>query len=377
MMRSTASRAASTCICRCCARRRRCSRPRRRDIERRVQGVFRRARRRQEFRRTARHRLSRRGQDRRGGRARSATIRATHGVEQPIYPATSDSDGGRRSCCSSRSTGQSQPASATTCSPTRCGARRSRRRSRPASRARRAVSCSASRQCAQTFPGFLVFVRLEPAGAGRRSATRRRQRFPLCRLPHAGPVQDRARQVPAAAGPCRGLSTATWSRTTAVQSRDAARRRIRRRLARHPQAARRRPAMDCPVPADRRLSTRPSSRGDPGACSACSACCLPARSRCCRAIRRVPMTRCRSCRRRCEKSLLEKDLMLQEMKHRIKNSITRVLAIARQTAARAKDIDGILGILLGAAAGDGGLAGHADPLALAEGRSRRAAAHRA
>ena len=39
-----------------------------------------------------------------------------------------------------------------------------------------------------------------------------------------------------------------------------------------------------------------------------------------------------------EKSLLEKDLMLQEMKHRIKNSITRVLAIARQTAAGAKDI---------------------------------------
>jgi CHASE1-domain containing sensor protein len=40
-----------------------------------------------------------------------------------------------------------------------------------------------------------------------------------------------------------------------------------------------------------------------------------------------------------EKSLLEKDLMLQEMKHRIKNSITRVLAIARQTAAGSKDID--------------------------------------
>lgn len=39
-----------------------------------------------------------------------------------------------------------------------------------------------------------------------------------------------------------------------------------------------------------------------------------------------------------EKSLLEKDLMLQEMKHRIKNSITRVLAIARQTAGSAKDI---------------------------------------
>jgi CHASE1-domain containing sensor protein/two-component sensor histidine kinase len=39
-----------------------------------------------------------------------------------------------------------------------------------------------------------------------------------------------------------------------------------------------------------------------------------------------------------EKSLLEKDLMLQEMKHRIKNSITRVLAIARQTASGSADI---------------------------------------
>jgi CHASE1-domain containing sensor protein len=33
-----------------------------------------------------------------------------------------------------------------------------------------------------------------------------------------------------------------------------------------------------------------------------------------------------------EKTLVERDLMLQEMKHRIKNSIARVLAIARQTA---------------------------------------------
>ena len=40
-----------------------------------------------------------------------------------------------------------------------------------------------------------------------------------------------------------------------------------------------------------------------------------------------------------EKSLVEKDLMLQEMKHRIKNSITRVLAIARQTAVSAKDVN--------------------------------------
>ncbi|MBT1157509.1 CHASE domain-containing protein [Aminobacter anthyllidis] len=40
-----------------------------------------------------------------------------------------------------------------------------------------------------------------------------------------------------------------------------------------------------------------------------------------------------------EKSLLEKDLMLQEMKHRIKNSIARVLAMARQTAAHSENID--------------------------------------
>lgn len=40
-----------------------------------------------------------------------------------------------------------------------------------------------------------------------------------------------------------------------------------------------------------------------------------------------------------EKSLLEKDLMLQEMKHRIKNSITRMLAIARQSAAGATDVN--------------------------------------
>ncbi|MGE0500856.1 MAG: CHASE domain-containing protein [Rhizobiaceae bacterium] len=40
-----------------------------------------------------------------------------------------------------------------------------------------------------------------------------------------------------------------------------------------------------------------------------------------------------------ERSLAEKDLMLQEMKHRIKNSISRVLAIARQTAAHAEGLD--------------------------------------
>ena len=40
-----------------------------------------------------------------------------------------------------------------------------------------------------------------------------------------------------------------------------------------------------------------------------------------------------------ELNLVEKELMLQEMKHRIKNSITRMLAIARQTAAGSDDIE--------------------------------------
>lgn len=43
-----------------------------------------------------------------------------------------------------------------------------------------------------------------------------------------------------------------------------------------------------------------------------------------------------------QRNLTEKDLMLQEMKHRIKNAIGRVLAIARQTATRAENMDGFL-----------------------------------
>src|SRR4030095_15126615 len=39
-----------------------------------------------------------------------------------------------------------------------------------------------------------------------------------------------------------------------------------------------------------------------------------------------------------EKPLLERDLLLQEMKHRIKNSIARILAMARQTAANAGSV---------------------------------------
>lgn len=44
-------------------------------------------------------------------------------------------------------------------------------------------------------------------------------------------------------------------------------------------------------------------------------------------------------RRVSEKAVQEKDLMLQEMKHRIKNSIARVLAIARQTAANSESLE--------------------------------------
>src|SRR5690606_403850 len=40
-----------------------------------------------------------------------------------------------------------------------------------------------------------------------------------------------------------------------------------------------------------------------------------------------------------EETLLEKDLLLQEMKHRIKNSISRIGAIARQTAATSGSIE--------------------------------------
>lgn len=40
-----------------------------------------------------------------------------------------------------------------------------------------------------------------------------------------------------------------------------------------------------------------------------------------------------------EKTIQEKDLMLQEMKHRIKNSIARILAIARQTAGASESLE--------------------------------------
>lgn len=40
-----------------------------------------------------------------------------------------------------------------------------------------------------------------------------------------------------------------------------------------------------------------------------------------------------------QQSLMQKDLTLQEMKHRIKNAISRILAIARQTAARSDDVE--------------------------------------
>ncbi len=78
-----------------------------------------------------------------------------------------------------------------------------------------------------------------------------------------------------------------------------------------------------------------------------------------------------------EKSLLEKDLMLQEMKHRIKNSITQGAGDRAPDGFAGHRRQRVLLILLGQAAGDGGVPGHADAFALAEGRSWRSAAHRA
>lgn len=43
-----------------------------------------------------------------------------------------------------------------------------------------------------------------------------------------------------------------------------------------------------------------------------------------------------------ERTVQEKDLMLQEMKHRLKNALARVIAIARRTAAGSDDLDGFL-----------------------------------
>ncbi|MFQ8431561.1 CHASE domain-containing protein [Amaricoccus sp. W119] len=43
-----------------------------------------------------------------------------------------------------------------------------------------------------------------------------------------------------------------------------------------------------------------------------------------------------------QRNLEEKDLMLQEMKHRIKNAIGRILAMARQTASNSADMDAFL-----------------------------------
>ena len=51
------------------------------------------------------------------------------------------------------------------------------------------------------------------------------------------------------------------------------------------------------------------------------------------------LERARALKEVSDKSLQEKDLMLQEMKHRIKNSIARILAMARQTAASSATIE--------------------------------------
>ncbi|MBK5948493.1 hypothetical protein CH339_01735 [Rhodobium orientis] len=54
---------------------------------------------------------------------------------------------------------------------------------------------------------------------------------------------------------------------------------------------------------------------------------------------RKALAAARALHRLSEKTLQEKDLMLQEMKHRIKNSIARMMAISRQTAASSDTLD--------------------------------------
>ena len=69
-----------------------------------------------------------------------------------------------------------------------------------------------------------------------------------------------------------------------------------------------------------------------------------------------------------EKNLIEKDLLLQEMKHRIKNSIARILAMARQTAHHSETIRRLFREPDGALAGDGQRTGRAHAFSLAAGR---------
>ena len=118
---------------------------------------------------------------------------------------------------------------------------------------------------------------------------------------------------------------------------NAARPKIWRGFLRHARNHCRRPQVDVQVPADHRLlaavvAVPPLMLGLFGLVLA-GAIALVARyqQRAYEAVAQLHETT--------EKSLLEKDLMLQEMKHRIKNSIARVLAIARQTAGRANDVD--------------------------------------
>ena len=129
---------------------------------RRVQGVFRRARHRRRitqacvawassaWRRPARRRCS------------SDEIRATSWRQRPIYPGPTAMMANADRAVRAAGPDQSQPASATTCSPTRRAATRSRRRWRPASRARAGACCLASRQVLHRhFPGFLIFYSLD------------------------------------------------------------------------------------------------------------------------------------------------------------------------------------------------------------------------
>ena len=301
---------------------------------------------------------------------RRCVARETHRCrlwrERSRYIPARDAEWRRLSCCSSRwTTSQSEHRLR--------HVHRTVRREAIRTRWPRRAARDGARQLGQTggaslSPGFLVFLRLTRDRAGT-APTASPHGPALCRLPCAANCSRPRSASPAAAGQYRGVRRRGDAGEPAVPVRAVRRRRasatdfvVTREI------DRRRTALDGPVSADQPVHAADVARhaGDARPVRAASR----RRHRAGGPLSGTRLRRDVELQEATEKSLLEKDLMLQEMKHRIKNSITRVLAIARQTAA-AQRTSRVLRLLLGAAAGHGCVSGHADALALAEGRSRR------
>ena len=347
---------------------------RRPGFGRRVQDLFRRARRRQEFRGPARHRLCSAGEARRRGRARARHHRAAGRREADLSACL-----GRRLAHAGAAVRAARPDQAdrhrlrhVQRSATARGYRK-RRIETGEPRATGPCHARPADRRRETFPAFCCS---RQHGAARRRAESQPLGLLLCRVPHAGPVQIGART---SFRRCRSMpksSTAQSSPRTCCSSSEAPPAALGDGLRDHAPVARRRTALDHRIPADSGFHAPVLARRS-RCCSACSDCCSPPPSRSCSAIRRAPIDAMSKLQENAEKSLLEKDLMLQEMKHRIKNSITTRAGDRPADGGERQGYRRVHGVLLGAAAGDGRIAGHADALALAEGRSRRTAAHRA